>query len=182
VIEFLKPFQNKEPTMTTAIAYDVLALCDEFEIDCFRQFVQEFIGIDKHEAIIDGIKRNFERSSGATPLERELREDFIQFVEKDRLFELPFNCLVRNAVLPPSPTPDQIDKFLDFILRSLDHYGPTASILLKGIDPHHLSVSQIRRLLQRRGVIWSFFGEFSTVPMMGCLNSHAELRQQIELA
>jgi hypothetical protein len=124
VIELVKLFQGKVPIITADIAYDLKTMCEELEIECFRRFVEEFIGLNKHEAIIDGIKNNFERCSEPTPLEQTLREDFIHFIDNDRLFELPLNCLLRNAILPPSPTPDQIGKFLGFFVKSLDHYGP----------------------------------------------------------
>jgi hypothetical protein len=175
VIEFLKLFQNEEPVMTTDVAYDMKTLSEEFVIECFLRFVQEFIGLNKYEAIIDRIRHSFERGSEPTPLEQELRDDFIHFIETDQIFELPLSCLVRNAALPPSPTPDQIAKFIDFILSSLDHYGSVASILLRGVDQNQLSFSQTRRLIERRDITWCFLGSFRTVSVMECLNSHARL-------
>jgi hypothetical protein len=182
IIEFLAPFQKEEYTLTTALAYDVLTLCEEFEIDCFAETVAQVIARDKHGAILDGIKRSLERNSTSALLETNLREHFLDFIDHDRLFELPLNCLSRNATLPHSQTPDQINKFLDFIFKSLDHFGPSASILLKSLDSNQLSYSQIQRLLERSDIHWGFVGEFSVVPIITCLNSHAELRQQIEIS
>jgi hypothetical protein len=182
IIEFLTPFQKEEYTLTTALAYDVLILCEDFEIDCFAETVAQVIARDKPGAILDGIKRSFERNSTSALLETNLREHFLEFIDHDRLFELPLYCLTRNVTLPPSQTPNQINKFLDFILKSLDHFGPSASILLKSLDSNHLSYSQIQRLLERSDIHWGFVGKFSTVPIITCLNSHAELRQRIEIA
>jgi hypothetical protein len=179
VIEFMKPFQNENPNLTTSILDDVLSLCEEFEIKCFHEAALELIGIDKHEAIIGGIKRSMEQNCVTKFLEAHVREHFLDFIDNDQLFELSPTCLARVAALPTSPTADQIDKYIDFIAKSLDHFGPAASILLKAIDSNQLSFSQIYRLMQRPYIQWGFLGDLSTLPITTCVHSHAELRQQI---
>jgi hypothetical protein len=182
VIEFLKPFQNQGYNVTPSNAYDILTLCEEFSIECYQQTVVDFIDQNNQGAIIEGIKRSLERNSISSHLEAKLHERFFEFLDKEDLFELPINCLIRVAALPPSPTHDQLDKFVNLIIKSLDHYGSAASILLTSVDFNQLAFSQINRLMERNDVIWGYLGNFSMLSLLGCLNEHSKLHEQIELA
>jgi hypothetical protein len=149
ILEFVNACQLNKYAITPDNAHDLLALAQEWEVGRLETALLEFM--DKREncecLLIPSLRRALSRHFDTSSLESQLRSHILPMITSDAksLLTLPISVLSRVL---PSSSDSTFDRrpLFDFLVRCLDHYGPSASILFRDLSADVLSAAELMAL------------------------------------
>jgi tubulin polyglutamylase TTLL4 len=158
VVDFLTPFQFKQLQITTQNAFDLLDLCIEFGFNEYQMEVGEWISASP-ESLLSTVIRQLKSDQDTSRLESELSSQLVDYVDDDRLLELPVNLLSRVVRFPPETEREHFRQVLYLCMKIVDKRGPSASVLLHSLDAEALTSEDLMVIHQHGDFLWQFLGK-----------------------
>jgi hypothetical protein len=155
VVQFINATQNAEFFLSRDTAYDLVVLSDEFDVDTLRARVIEWMSANESSLLISTLQNELKRNVDTTITESKIRSQFERHLRDPSLIDLPLSVLLRivdNGV-------DDIHSIFDFLMRCLDRFGSSGSILFRNFDISRLSLNEINRMESDSRLNWSFIGD-----------------------
>jgi hypothetical protein len=129
------------------------ALCDEFEMEAFKQQVGEFVNANRGLVLLPLIKGVFEQGRDTSSFKKGLKQRLFDFLDNRELVDLSLSCLARVISFPnqleAKRNRTQFDRIFDICIRIFDEIGSGASILFRGLDLKQCTIEQLHKLHSR---------------------------------
>jgi hypothetical protein len=159
--------QLREYKITVDNAHDLLDLAREWEVVQLEAALIEFIGKPENcvPLLIPSILHALSRHLDTISLESQLRFHILPLIgnNSDSLLTLPLSMLSRalSGILTFESSDTTFDRrpLFDFLVRSLDHYGPSASILFHNLSADVFTTAELAILNSHPHFQWCFVGE-----------------------
>jgi hypothetical protein len=157
VIQFVNACQLQTYSISLENALPLLSLAEEWEVQPLEEAVIEFMGRPENSVplLIPTILRDLSRNADTSALETQLRPHIPSLLEGDSLLQLPVSLVSR---LLDSDSPLDLRRLFPFLVRCLNHFGPTASALFCGIEVDQLTPEEIGTLQSHPDFRWCFLG------------------------
>jgi hypothetical protein len=144
VNEFINACQLAEYAITVQNALGLLGLAEEWEVPQLEEAVIEFVSRPENALclLMPSLCQALSREADTSRLEQELPRHLSEFLEGDSLFQLPLSILARIIGSKIESGMD-LRSLFRFLVRCLDHFGPSASVLFSGISVNLLTTGEI---------------------------------------
>jgi hypothetical protein len=154
VKQFIEACQNREFFLSVDIVYDILDLAAYMEARQLEARIRGWIAERRIETYVAEFLFNLKRGNDLDDNIRAIHDNFEAVIDDNLLFSVPFDHLSKMINYDADPL-----KLFDFLMKSLDKFGPSASVLFAGVSLANLTLEQVHTLRYTPNFDWSYFGE-----------------------
>ena len=150
--DFIDFCQARKITLTKENAPTLYKLSEKYQVTSLLNKAKEFILTHQKEVVVEiMIMYQNDGCFNMEEFEEIISNDLIEYVNDDRLLNLPIQTLYRVVskylLKNNSNNSEQPSEFIEFLFKCLDHFGSGASVLFDKIDTFGASGELINRLL-----------------------------------
>jgi len=137
----------------------MVLLCDEWSSDHLESKIVEWMSSSECDLFLENLLFDLKRDLSTSAIETRIRDEFETLIANDtdgeNLRRILLNILYRLI------RPDcKFSSVFDFMMKCLDRFGSSASILFQNFDSSALTFEPISRLEGDERFLWPFFGEY----------------------
>jgi hypothetical protein len=142
VLQFINATQDSGFFVSGQTAHDLIALSDEFGVEAFKRRVIDWMTANESALLVPTLLFELRCNLDSTATESKIREQFATLLKDTSLRDLPFSLLSRVI----DTGVQNVHSFFDFLMTCFGRFGPSASVLFRGLDIGLLSMEEINRM------------------------------------